>query len=148
MQSGISIGPSVLSRMGWFKAPFFSDKEKLVVEVMSKFGIMFAAFLIGLKMDPGLLKRSGRKAVVIGLSSIIVPFVSIALTSGLILMDKNKEEKFVYVVSICSVNSFTSIANIVPSLAELKLLNSEIGRVAMSASMTNDIIANVGMMIY
>ncbi|KAH7672560.1 Cation/H+ exchanger domain-containing protein [Dioscorea alata] len=146
--SGILVGPSVLSRMDWFKEFFFPDKEKPVVEVLSRFGIMFAAFLIGLKMDPGLLKRSGRKAVVIGLSSIIVPFVSIALTSGVILMAKDKEEKFLYVFSICSVNSLTSFANLVPSLAELKLLNSEIGRVAMSASMTNDIVANVGMIIY
>ncbi|KAJ0983830.1 hypothetical protein J5N97_002186 [Dioscorea zingiberensis] len=148
MQSGIVVGPTVLSRMEWFKDLFFPDKETPVVEVFSRVGLVYTAFLTGLKMDPGLLKRYGKKAVVIGLSSIAVPlFVSIALTSGLIMMAKDKE-KLSYVFRICAINSLTSFANLVPALTELKLLNSEIGRIAMSASMTNDIVGSTGVIIY
>ncbi|KAJ0983834.1 hypothetical protein J5N97_002190 [Dioscorea zingiberensis] len=148
MQSGILVGPSALSRMEWFKELFFPDREIPVVDVLSRVGLVFTAFLIGLKMDPGLLKRSGKKAVVIGLSSIAVPFVSIVLTSSLILMDKEWEDKLLYVLIISAANSLTSFANLVPALTELKLLNSEIGRIAMSASMTNDIIATMAILIY
>ncbi|KAJ0983833.1 hypothetical protein J5N97_002189 [Dioscorea zingiberensis] len=134
--------------MEWFKESFFPDREIPVVNVLSRFGMVYTAFLIGLRMDPGLLKRSGKKAVVIGLSSIAVPFITIALSSGLILMSKDKEDRILYVFSVCAVNSLTSFANLVPTLTELKLLNSEIGRIAMSASMTNDIVAAMAIMIY
>ncbi|CAK9153543.1 unnamed protein product [Ilex paraguariensis] len=87
-------------------------------------------------MDPSLIRKTGRRAMVIGISTFVMPLV-LNLVLALILkksltMDPNLHKSLLWVASFQSNSSFHSIVCL---LAELKLLNSELGRLAISSSM-------------
>ncbi|KAM1148491.1 hypothetical protein ACFX13_029805 [Malus domestica] len=75
MLVGIILGPSVLGSGNAFADIVFPLKSFYISETYALFGVMLFVFLVGVKMDISLVKQSGRKAVVIGLSAFFVPLI-------------------------------------------------------------------------
>src|SRR5580704_8287589 len=75
MVAGIMLGPSLF---GWlfprsFSAVFPAESVPYL-GALSQIGVMIFLFLIGLELDPKLLRGHGRSAVVISQVSIVTPF--------------------------------------------------------------------------
>src|ERR1051326_7029820 len=72
---GILLGPSLL---GWvapgFAAALFPEGTLTHLQVLSEYGIVFFMFLVGLELEPALLRSRGRIAVATSWASIVVPF--------------------------------------------------------------------------
>src|SRR5688572_15694581 len=73
--AGILLGPSLL---GWL-APgayglLFEPGSLAVLHLVSQLGLMLFMFLVGLELDPALLRGRGHASVVISHTSIIAPF--------------------------------------------------------------------------
>src|SRR5262249_59712236 len=82
---GILLGPSFL---GWlapgFSATLFPDTALPHLKILSEYGIVFFMFLVGLELDPALMRGRGHSAVFISHASILLPFVlGIALAGWL-----------------------------------------------------------------
>ena len=114
----------------------------MVLETMANVGLLYFLFLVGVEMDLSVIRRTGKKALAIAIAGMVLPFL-IGVCFSLILRN-NKPETLSQGTSILflgvalSVTAFPVLARI---LAELKLINSEIGRLAMSSALINDMCA-------
>ncbi|KAE8773852.1 cation/H(+) antiporter 15-like [Hordeum vulgare] len=143
IMGGIILGPSLLCRYEGFKQLVFPARGEPVLNTVATFGLMYVIFLIGVRMDPMQAVRSGKKGVTIGLSGFLL---ALALTAAGCSGDALSEEedmsmRFTFLFALTATLSVTSFAVLSPILSELSLLNSDLGRIAMSASMTTDGIA-------
>jgi Kef-type K+ transport system membrane component KefB len=142
-QGGIILGPSVLSRSPAFKDVVFPPRGEPVLNTVATFGLMYVIFLIGVRMDPMLVVRSGRKGIIIGLSGFLLPLAmtSVATSGSAMAAEPEVIRRSTFLFALATSLSNTSFAVLSPILSELNLLNSDLGRTAMSASMTTDGIA-------
>lgn len=135
------MGPSVLGRNSTFANTIFPQRSVMVLETMANIGLLYFLFLIGVEMDVDVLGRNSKKSLIIAIAGMILPCI-IGSSFSFLLHEKSqntKEATFILFLGLAlSVTSFPVLARI---LAELKLINSEIGRIAMSASLINDMVA-------
>ncbi|KAI3892930.1 hypothetical protein MKX03_006900 [Papaver bracteatum] len=147
---GVFLGPSVLGRIDDFAIKVFPIRSVMVLETMANVGLLYFLFLVGVEMDLSVIRRTGRKALIIALAGMALPF-AIGASSAFLLegqgptpkKDKdgkevNKWTYFLFLGVALSVTAFPVLARI---LAELKLLNTELGRIAMSSAIVNDMCA-------
>ncbi|CAL8160437.1 unnamed protein product [Prunus armeniaca] len=144
MLVGIILGPSVLGGGNVFADTVFPMKSFYISETFAFFGVMFFLFLVGVKMDISVVKQTGRKALVIGISAFFVPLIlnmGFALVLQRTVTMEPKLHKSIIIIAVFQcMSSFHVIACL---LADLKLLNSEIGRLAVSSSMVSGVLSFV-----
>ncbi|KAL9281965.1 Cation/H(+) antiporter 18 [Arabidopsis thaliana] len=139
---GIMLGPSLLGRSKAFLDAVFPKKSLTVLETLANLGLLFFLFLAGLEIDTKALRRTGKKALGIALAGITLPF-ALGIGSSFVLKATiskgvNSTAFLVFMGVALSITAFPVLARI---LAELKLLTTEIGRLAMSAAAVNDVAA-------
>src|SRR5690606_9472800 len=75
MAAGIALGPSLL---GWaapgVSALLFPAESLIGLNVLSQIGLVLFMFLVGLELDPRLLRGRGETALVTSHASIVAPF--------------------------------------------------------------------------
>ncbi|XP_051115102.1 cation/H(+) antiporter 15-like [Andrographis paniculata] len=139
---GVILGPSVLGRSTKFAETIFPLRSVMLVETMANVGLLYFLFLVGVEMDIAVVKRmSKRAAFSIALGSMIVPFL-IGIPFAFLLhksMDFVKLGTFIlYLGVVLSDTSFPVLARV---LAEVKLLNTEIGKIALSSALVSNMCA-------
>ncbi|CAK7351947.1 unnamed protein product [Dovyalis caffra] len=133
---GFALGPTLWGDQNPFLSKVYSKKSIHVSETFAFFGCVLYVFLLGIKLDLGMVKRAGRKPVVIGFLTFLFPvtlniimatILTITMEMGPALRDS------LYFIAIFQ--SVTTYHVIVSLLADLKLINSELGQLAISSSM-------------
>src|SRR4051794_30132246 len=76
--SGIVLGPTVLGRV-MPSAPALLFPPEVPLKAIADLGLVFFMFLVGLELDTHLMRKEGRRALLISLSGVIGPFVLGAL---------------------------------------------------------------------
>jgi Kef-type K+ transport system membrane component KefB len=125
--AGMILGPSLFG--------IVSSNESL--EMLSSIAIFFVLLFIGLEMDIRQVKKTGKPAVVLSITSLILPFVAgygISVLFGIEIIPS------LFIGLLLSVTSVPVSAMI---LVELGILKSKIGTTVLSAAVVDDIISLV-----
>lgn len=137
---GVFLGPSVLGLNGTFLEKVFPIRGRAVLDTLSVFGMMFFSFVVGVKVDPTMVIRSGRKALAVGTLGFFIPYALASLVAFLLKefssLDLSISKALPHIVLMQSMTAFPVITFF---LDELKILNSEIGRLASYSSIISDV---------
>lgn len=149
--AGIALGPSLLGLLpGDLDERLFPSDILPYLKVVAQLGIVLFMFVVGLELDLGVVRRSGRRAVVISLSSIALPFVLGAAVVSPVLFDRYPPEArsdgttvdllpfalFVG-VSMCG-TAFAILARI---LAERDMFKIPLGAMLVACAAIDDVVA-------
>lgn len=141
--AGIVLGPSLL---GWLwpeaQTALFPEASLEVLGAVSHFGLLFFMFLIGLELEPRILRGRARVSVVVSTASIAVPFA----LGGLLALaihpwhgGNTPLGSFILFMGVAmSITAFPVLARI---LSERRLLGSSVGAVSIACAAVNDIAA-------
>jgi Kef-type K+ transport system membrane component KefB/nucleotide-binding universal stress UspA family protein len=141
---GILLGPSLL---GWIapdvSAALFPPAALPYLKVLSEYGIVFFMFLIGLELDPALLRGRGHTAVFISHASIILPFLlGVLLANHLYTEHAPQGVRFLsfalFMGASMSITAFPVLARI---LVERDLLKTKVGAVTIVCAAVDDVTA-------
>ncbi|KDP45750.1 hypothetical protein JCGZ_17357 [Jatropha curcas] len=136
---GMFIGPSVLGCNKKFTASVLPDNAQFLLRNVGVMGFMFFLFLAGVKMDLGLIKKSGKKHLWTALVGVFFPFLSVGVVGAICRSSMEKELARASGIGAVATNlAFTSFPVIHLILKELNLLSSEIGRMALSTAVVGD----------
>ena len=139
-QGGVILGPSIFGQNTAFSIKVFPTKARYILDTLSVFGFTLFIFLIGVKMDPTMVLRSGKKALAIGILGFFIPYGLATFVSFLLEHFLSLDDELSSVLpTIITMQSMTAFPVIACFLDELKILNSEIGRLASSSSIICDI---------
>ncbi|XP_030502941.2 cation/H(+) antiporter 18 [Cannabis sativa] len=139
---GIILGPSLIGRNTKFLNTIFPAKSLTVLDTLANLGLLFFLFLVGLELDLKAIKKTGKKALCIAAAGISLPFVlGIGTSFALRATISKGVEKLPFIVFMGVALSITAFPVLARILAELKLLTTDVGRMAMSAAAVNDVAA-------
>lgn len=144
MQGGLIFGPSVLGHNNLLPNVLFPANSTIIIDTSGAFGVMFFFFLVGVKMDPVMLLKTERKAIAVGISvfffTLGLPVIFSIILRNFVAMDISLARCLPFIAASQCLTAFPVICCL---LTELKILNSDIGRLALSASMVTDCIGLV-----
>ena len=139
---GVLLGPSALGRSQAYMHRIFPTTGIPVFESVANIGLLFFLFLVGLDLDFQAIKRTGRKSLTIAAAGISLPFIAGIRIAYVLRATISKGVGYgqflVFMGVSMSITAFPVLARI---LAELKLLTTDLGQMAMSAAAVNDVVA-------
>ncbi|CAL5190424.1 unnamed protein product [Lathyrus oleraceus] len=143
IMAGLVLGPSFKISNSWnhFKNRLFPYGSEDVIGVISIIGYGLFLFLNGVKMDFSMITRTGRKAWTIAFCSFGIPTFLGLVLSYMFLEDWQNylgeyESKNLPVIVIGQSGCYFAV--IASLLSDLDILNSELGRLALSTAMVMD----------
>lgn len=138
---GIVLGPSLLGHVApAVYAQLLPDTILPFLGVHAQLGVILYLFLVGLELDPGLLRRCGHATLVISHASIIAPFLlGSALALGLYPVVSSADVPFtafaLFLGVSLSVTAFPVLARI---LTDRHISRSQMGTVALTCAAIDD----------
>lgn len=144
MIAGIMLGPSLF---GWVfpvaSAALFPQGGLANLNTLSQVGVIFFLFLIGLELDPKLIRNRGHAAVIISHISIVAPFLlGAGLTLFLYRNVFNYEMRYLSVAlfmgAAMSITAFPVLARI---LTERNLHKTPVGAITITCAAVDDVTA-------
>jgi Kef-type K+ transport system membrane component KefB len=142
--AGILLGPSLLGR-AWPQAADFVMPPSVApyLGVVSQLGVILYMFLVGLELNPGLLRAQARATVAISQASIVVPFL-LGATLALVLYPRLSSSdvsftSFALFVGVAtSITAFPVLARI---LTDRRMHRTPLGVLALGCAAANDVTA-------
>ncbi|GFZ01718.1 cation/hydrogen exchanger 14 [Actinidia rufa] len=134
------MGPSLLARNRAFAAKVLPPGGRLILNTFADLGFMLHLFLLGVQIDLNMFKKARKSAVLIGTTGFFMAMVLGGLAMATLHpMAKLDERTVKSLPIIVTINSITSFAVITTLLADLNMLNSEMGRLATFTSLVADL---------
>ncbi|XP_048139891.1 cation/H(+) antiporter 14-like [Rhodamnia argentea] len=137
--AGIIIGPTVLGRNGAYFAKVFPPGSISVLMTLADVGFMIHVFTIGLQVNIDMLTKTGKSAAFIGSMCFLLPyalgFLTFSMLNSFGNLDASLKHSMPFIIIVNSLSTFPVITSL---LVDLRILNSEVGRMATQVSLVSD----------
>ncbi|KAJ7170478.1 Sodium/hydrogen exchanger family-domain-containing protein [Mycena crocata] len=139
---GILLGPTAFGRIPGFSEHIFPKPSQSYLSLVANIGLVLFLFLVGLEIDGAIIKRNARLSATVALAGMVLPFgFGAALAVPLYHQFIDESVKFTHFMLFTGVAySITAFPVLCRILTELKLLDTTVGIVVLSAGVGNDII--------
>lgn len=132
----------MLGQIPMFTETFFPAEGKTYLDLLSKIGFIYATFMCGVKMDPKMVLKCGRKAFTIGVTTVMVPLALFSKYSKVLDLSGIHRYRRLSVKAIFSIQFLSSFPVTAALLVDLKIINSELGRLALATALVGDLVSN------
>ncbi|KAG2341209.1 hypothetical protein BDR05DRAFT_991066 [Suillus weaverae] len=139
---GILLGPTAMGRIPGFTKHIFPAQSLPYLSLVANIGLCLFLFIVGLKIDANIITRNARSSLFIALSTMALSFglgaaISVPLYHNFI----PPPVKFTYFMVFTGMSfSTTAFPVLCRILTALKLLDTTVGVVVLSAGVCNDIV--------
>ncbi|CAI9111944.1 OLC1v1012296C3 [Oldenlandia corymbosa var. corymbosa] len=139
-EAGLILGSTALGRREGYQKFLFPAATQDTLGAFCAFGYLLFEFLSGVKMNTGMMRKTGSKALAIGIINLVVPLAVgwFTLKSLSIYPPKKGSDVTPSLqnnVSVLKASSMTAFPVVALLLKDLKILNSELGRLALSCAL-------------
>lgn len=129
----------MLGRNKDFTEFIFPVEGRMVLETIGELGFMLHLFILGVNTDATMVRRAGKNEILIGTSCFVLPYalggIVVYAMPHIIFIEEVTEHCLIFISIMGAISTFPVITSL---LADLNLLNSEVGRMATTASMICD----------
>ncbi|KAF9783146.1 Sodium/hydrogen exchanger family-domain-containing protein [Thelephora terrestris] len=139
---GILLGPTAFGRIPGFTEHIFPSQSIPYLSLVANIGLALFLFLVGLEIDAGVISRNARLSMTVAVAGIVVPFgMGAGLSVPLYHHFVDQAVQFTHFMLFAGVAfSITAFPVLCRILTELKLLDTTVGIVVLSAGVGNDIV--------
>jgi Kef-type K+ transport system membrane component KefB len=139
---GVLLGPSVMGRIPGFNQAIFPAASMPLLTLTSTIGLVLFLFLVGLEIDTRMIKRNIKASSMISVAGLLIPLgLGAALGVGVYREFIHPSVNFGYFLLFTAVAiGITAFPVLCRILTELKLLDTTVGVVVLSAGIGNDVV--------
>ena len=136
-----SIGPTAFGRIPGFTERVFPEESRPYLGLVANIGLCLFLFLVGLEIDLGVIKRNARLSATVAVAGMALPFaIGASLSVAIYREFIDPSVKFTHFMLFTGIAySITAFPVLCRILTELKLLDTTVGIVVLSAGVGNDI---------
>ncbi|XAR72588.1 hypothetical protein NMG60_11019282 [Bertholletia excelsa] len=139
LTAGILLGPSGLGKIPGIDFLIFNRTSLILLETIANFGIIYYVFIIGLEMDISLITQHGKKAMAFAFPGMLLPAL-IGCGFSFSLYKITSIPQPIFLLVFCTSVSITALPVLTRILAELRLLDREMGKLAKTAAVINEMV--------
>lgn len=141
LKAGAALSQTSLLPNDWMVQYIFfpDDYRPKVPETLGSFAFVFYWFLEGVKVDVGMVKKTGSKAVVTGIVTVLFPIFVANLVFGKLRETGGKYLTGVEYRTLIFMQSITTFTGISRLIRDLQINHSEFGRIVLSTAMVSDV---------
>lgn len=135
-------GPTAFGRIPGFTEHIFPQESRSYLSLVANIGLCLFLFLVGLEIDSSVIKRNARMSIAVAFAGMVIPFgFGAALAVPLYNRFIDHSIQFTHFMLFTGVAySITAFPVLCRILTELKLLDTTVGIVVLSAGVGNDIV--------
>ncbi|KAF8180175.1 Sodium/hydrogen exchanger family-domain-containing protein [Pholiota molesta] len=140
--AGVLLGPSVMGHIPGFSNTIFPTDSIVVLNATANIGLILFLFLVALEIDTRLLKRNIVASATVSIAGLVIPLaLGAALGVGVYREFISNTVNFGYFLLFVAVAiGITAFPVLCRILTELKLLDTEVGLITLSAGIGNDVV--------
>ncbi|EEB96290.1 hypothetical protein MPER_04598, partial [Moniliophthora perniciosa FA553] len=140
--AGIILGPSIMGRIPRFQSSIFPTDSMPLLNLTATIGLILFLFIVGMEIDTRVIKNNIRASAAVSIAGLVVPLgLGAALGVGVYREFVNPAVNFGYFILFVAVAvGITAFPVLCRILTELKLLDTTVGVVTLSAGVGNDVV--------
>ncbi|XP_065866387.1 cation/H(+) antiporter 4-like [Euphorbia lathyris] len=135
--AGIILGPNGLGKFDSMREIVFPHDSQDIIYVATSLGMNLYVFLIAVKIELGMVLKIGHKPLSIGITSTVIPFTVNCIYNSIPqqgIGSLSFEDNYLIIVVV-----LTSLPVVADAIDELKLANTELGRLTLASALVSDI---------